>query len=233
MKQDKAARAVVDISHTPPTAYDPLPTWPYTVPDPRSIPYGKPGKKVSVLILPGKIEYDPAMHLVEQRVRKMVDAGRHVTIVVPDYYRGVGEILSRRQGLNLLVVNTDKSGAESLPSFPSLDKLKASKVARRRVLMECDVAYIIDNCPVRDEFEADIERSFSDMKTRVFKHVYVKKVADEKKLSKAEKKLAKVDASKVKKSPGPGPVLSSKKNPAARGKPATVEGEHGVHRATY
>lgn len=189
----KPARAEVDITPSWPSANDPLPPWPYTKPDPRPVPYGKPGKTVRVLILPGRMEYDPCMNAMEQRIRKLMAEAKNVVIVVPDVWRGVGEIMARRNGLNWMVINTDNAGSTVLPSVHGFDKFAGSKVARRRVLREADMVYIVDNNVAFTQITEDVEAHHEGMPVRVFKHKYKKrepvsleKVAKKQKKAKSE-----------------------------------------------
>lgn len=170
------ARAEVDISANLPTSHDPFQPWPYTIPIPRSRPYGRPGETKHVLILPGKLEYDPCMALVEKFVRRLDSVkGFNVVIVVPDVWRGVGEIMARRNGLDYRVMNTDAAGATVLPSTPGPDKFADSKTARSRVLRVVDYALIVDNNVAAEKVLKDIEQRFQRIKIKVFKHLYVKK----------------------------------------------------------
>jgi len=172
MAGKKPATCEIDITPTYPTRYDPLPPWPYTRPDPRPSEYGKPGKRINVLLIPGQIEYDPCMNSVEKSVRKLVKAGRHVVIVVPDVYRGVGEIMARRNGLNFLVVNTDKAGNTSLPTIIDRATFFVSKTARRRTMMEADVMYLVDSNPVFDVVAKEAKKFFPELKVNVVEHQY-------------------------------------------------------------
>lgn len=170
--EKRSARAEIDITPTYPSAYDPHPPWPYTTPEPRPIPYGKPGKRLNVLVLPGKVEYDPAMTIVEEYVRKMTAKGRYVNVIVPDVWRGIGEVLARRNGLNYMVINTDKAGATTLPSVNGFEKFARSKTARRRCLREADVVLIVDNNVAFKEIHKDIADHFEDLKVVTVGHSY-------------------------------------------------------------
>lgn len=175
-KEKKApARAEIDITPSWPTPTDPFMPWPWTKPDPRAIPYGKPGKRIRVLVLPGRVEYDPAMMKIELAVLNYAAKGRDVTIVVPDVWRGTGEIMARRTGSNLMVICTDKAGATSLPSNYTFETFASSKIARRRVLREADVVYMIDTHIALDKIKADIADHHDGMKVKTFKSLYVKR----------------------------------------------------------
>lgn len=179
-KQPKTARPEIDITPSFPTAYDPFKPWPFTVPVKRRQPYGKPSsKRLSVLLLPGACEYDPAMAEVEEYIRFKTET-HHVTVVVPDVYRGVGEIMARRNGLNYLIVNTDRHGSEELPSLIQRSYLIESKTARRRILLECDMVLAISDCPSLPAFKKEIEgwQKLEGLKVKTFKAMYRKVIAE-------------------------------------------------------
>lgn len=115
------------------------------------------------------------MNEVEQRIRKLASK-YHVTVVVPDVYRGVGEIMARRNGLNYLIVNTDLKDAVNLPSSLDRSVLERSSVARRRCLMECDRLFYVTNCPSAKSFLDEIPKwsRLSNIKLTSFKAFYVK-----------------------------------------------------------
>ena len=190
-----AARPVVDITPTLPTVYDPLPPWPFTIPEPRPIPYGKPGKRVRVLIVPGRLEYDPVMGEMERRVRSLMEKGADVLIVVPDVYQGVGQIMARRNGLNVMMVNTDFQGATNLPTAMQRSSFLDSKTARRRVMREADIMYISDDSEACKVLQEEAEQLFPELRVRVLTHVYRKKAEPKKPKKKADEK-AKTKSSK-------------------------------------
>lgn len=143
----EAARSVVDEEVTRHTG-----CWPSQLADKRVRPFGSPvkGAPFRVLILPGKVEYDPAMQDMETWVRNLMDeSGRNVIVMVTDYYVGSGTIMARRLGVDLHILNTDTLGSEDLPSLIRRDILTTSKAARRKVLTHLKstdyVAYVSDS----------------------------------------------------------------------------------------
>ncbi len=168
-----AASPHVVIDHVEPTAYDPMPPWPFTLPKERKHGFGlKRGKAVRVLVIPGAVEYDPAMHLVEETFVRVRDKGYDITIVVPDSYRGIGEIMSRRNGLDLLVISTASPSDVSLPSTQNRTHLRSSKVCKW-ILSKVDrVIYVVGN-PFAETLVQLAEES--DLPTKKFEPLYVKR----------------------------------------------------------
>jgi len=166
-----SARAEVDITPSYPTYDGDNPPWPYTRPDPR--PYGyraKYDKTVRLLILPGHLPHDPAMNQIERVVRRMMDKKIDVVIVVPDCYRGIGEIMARRNGLNYLIVNTDYKDNVNLPGNNLMSVLMTSKTARIRVMQSADRACVVLKNPVTERFIEELEES--DIQVKTFKPIY-------------------------------------------------------------
>lgn len=89
-----------------------LKLWPATLP-PKPQTYKVERNRTErprVLLWPGRIEYDPAMTQIERLIRKLDNP----IIVVADFHVGVGTIMSRRLGLDLMVVHTRSDGSVKL-----------------------------------------------------------------------------------------------------------------------
>lgn len=178
--KDKAgpARPEIDITPTWPSRYDPMPPWPYTVPRPRETPYGEQKGEIKVLVIPGKIEYDPCMNTAETMLWKLQASGKEVTIVVPDVHRGPGEIMSRRLGANLLVVNTATAGSIDLPTMMQRHYLD-SAVARKYCVAKADRVIIVRDSPVFDAFMKTIKKAKHSPKVKILDPKYVKRKSAE------------------------------------------------------
>lgn len=146
-KQPEPAKPEVDITPTDAKKYPG--TWPCTIPAPRHYPFSKHAKlstKMRVLILPGRIEYDPAMADIEAEVSGLARKN-DVTLVAHDYYRGACEIMARRLGLDYMVINVDNDDGKTLPTTVARDILNTSVSARRRVLSKSDLVLAVTDSP--------------------------------------------------------------------------------------
>jgi len=149
-------------------------TWPQTKPNPRPYPFAKQCKlrdKDRILILPGKIDYDPAMADVEREVRNLMRKA-DVTIVVHDYYRGIGEMMARRNGLDYTVVNVDNDAGTELPTPVARDVLNTSVSARRRLLSKCDRILAVKGSPFLDKIKTTNEKRPNPVEVKLFKAKY-------------------------------------------------------------
>lgn len=132
-----------------------------TKPDPRPYAYGEfPKHRLNYLILPFRIDYDPGMNDIEAEIRRRMP-NYNITIVVPDYYRGIGEMLARRNGLDYLVVNLDLDGGTNLPTLVARNFLNDSKTARRALLRRADQILAGSDSP----FLAKIKKTMAAMKS--------------------------------------------------------------------
>ncbi len=165
-KQEKGpAKPEIDITPSYPAYDGDNPPWPYTRPDPRPFGYKANHKKtVRLLVLPGHLPYDPAMNAIETTVRKMMERDYNVEIVVPDCYRGIGEIMARRNGLDYKVVHTALRDSINLPGNHELSTLMKSKVARKRIIASCDRAAVVLNNPITEFL---LEELLADAKVQV------------------------------------------------------------------
>lgn len=200
-KGSAPARAEIDITPTWPSRYDPMPPWPFTHPGQREIAYGDQKGEIRVLVLPGKIEYDPCMNKAEKLLRSLQGRGREVTVVVPDVYRGSGEIMSRRLGANLLVVNTGTAGSLDLPSLVQYSNL-GSSVARKYCVRKADAAILVKDSPYFKDFCNTIKKLKPDIKVKKLDPKYVKRKSAEQieeEQSYAKKKTKASEKSKVRK----------------------------------
>lgn len=118
--------------------------WPSTLPKERKHGYGDgPKNRLNVFVLPPPCGYHPIMAEVEDAIYKLT-AKHCVTIVVADSFRGVGEIMSRRLGVNLTVVYTAHPGSVKGPGNQQARALDQWSVARREVLRASDAAILVD-----------------------------------------------------------------------------------------
>ena len=173
-----AARPKIDITPTWPSRYDPMPPWPFTKPAPRGTPYGDQKGEVKVLLIPGKIEYDPCMNTAESLMRRIQDSGKELTIIVPDVHRGPGEIMSRRLGANLLVVNTSTAGSLDLPTTMQRHFLDSS-TARKYCVDKADRVIIVRDSPAFEGFMKTIKKAKHKPKVKVIEPKYVKRKSAE------------------------------------------------------
>jgi hypothetical protein len=77
--------------------------WPRTLPaKPKPYKVIKDKQRPHVLLWPGRIEYDPAMCKIEDLIRELDNP----VLVTADIHIGTGTIMSRRLGIDMLVVHT-------------------------------------------------------------------------------------------------------------------------------
>lgn len=172
-KQEKGpAKPEIDITPSYPAYDGDNPPWPYTRPDPRPFGYkAKHKKTVRLLVLPGHLPYDPSMNAIETTVRKMMERDYNVVIVVPDCYRGIGEIMARRNGLDYMVIHTALRDSINLPGNHELATLMKSKVARKRVIASCDRAAVVLSNPVTELLLEELLEE-ADVKVKTYKPVF-------------------------------------------------------------
>lgn len=171
-KEPELAKAQVDITPTDAKKYPG--TWPGTIPNDRHYPFAKHcklGSTVRVLILPGRIEYDPAMADIEREVSNLARKN-DVTIVVHDYYRGSGEIMARRLGLDYMVVNVDTDDGKRLPTPVAREVLNTSVSARRRVLSKADLVLAVKDSPFLAAITKTNDKRRSPVPVQTFRAKY-------------------------------------------------------------